>query len=94
MEKCICCHKNEVTWPRVCDECTDQEAQAELAMQYINDGTRALCEDPMDPDAEMFYSGGECKTCGMLYDGGIRCTYCGDADPWEQGHEEEEEIEY
>jgi len=32
--KCICCGKNEVTWPRVCSECRDESAQAQLALDY------------------------------------------------------------
>ena len=62
MSTCICCHKNEVTWPKVCDDCTDHEAQAELAREYFGEDRT-------------------CKTCGMLYDGGQCCTYCGDRKP-------------
>ena len=64
-ELCICCHKNPVTWPRVCDACQDHDAQDEL-LAYFGDGH-------------------ECRTCGMIYDGGMRCTYCGDEDPLDQG---------
>ena len=75
-EKCICCHKNEVSWPRVCSDCTDHEAQYEIA------------------SGNGFESGWECRTCGMLYDGGMRCTYCGDIDPLDTGefHEDNDLI--
>jgi RNA polymerase subunit RPABC4/transcription elongation factor Spt4 len=62
---CISCGRTPVTWPRVCPDCTDQEAQAILASEGYE----------------------ECKSCGMLYDGGMRCTYCGDPDPWDQGED-------
>ncbi len=63
MSKCIACGKREVTWPLVCDDCRDKEAQAVLS------------------------AGGaeECVHCGMLYDGGMRCTYCGSLDPTDSG---------
>lgn len=82
MEKCICCEKNEVTWPRVCDECKDHEAQEELHNAYIETGLRDYVK--VGPFEEIWdWVGGECRTCGMLYDGGTRCTYCGDENPWE-----------
>ena len=34
MSKCIYCGKNEVTRPRVCHECRDESAQAQLALNY------------------------------------------------------------
>lgn len=74
-EMCICCGKNPVTWPRVCDECIDHEAQAELAELYgynVSEG----------PYGELICATGmECRTCGMIYDGGNFCTYCGDKNP-------------
>jgi hypothetical protein len=45
----------------------DAEAQAELASRLYAEG--------LDPD-EM-----RCRTCGAIYDGGTRCTYCGDPNP-------------
>lgn len=56
---CICCHKTPVTWPLVCDDCADHEAQDTLA----NEGYDT------------------CRSCGIYYDGGTRCTYCGDGNP-------------
>lgn len=82
-ETCICCHENEVTWPKVCPECRDDEAQEELENWLIQEGVRDLVEAPMGDG--MHWSGGECRTCGMLYDGGSRCTYCSDPDPWDTG---------
>jgi len=70
MPLCICCHKIEVTWPLVCDECTDHESQANLAREYFG------YENDM-----------RCKSCGMLYDGGQCCTYCGDVSPLDEGEE-------
>jgi len=67
MSRCICCHKTEVTWPLVCDECADHEAQAALVRKYFG------YENDM-----------RCKTCGMIYDGGQFCTYCGDRDPLDE----------
>ena len=73
LDLCICCGKNEVTWPKVCDDCKDHEAQTELML------------DPnYGPDST-------CKTCGMLYDGGMQCTYCGDIDPLDTGEFDDEE---
>lgn len=69
MSKCICCHKAEVTWPLVCDECTDHESQAELARKYLGDDNTT------------------CRNCGMIYDGGQCCTYCGDRDPLNEREE-------
>ena len=63
MSKCISCKSNEVTWPLVCDDCTDHEAQAFLALEDCR----------------------RCRSCGMYYDGGMRCTYCGDIDPLDTG---------
>ena len=75
LSRCMCCRTNSVGWPRVCDECTDHEAQAELASYYG-------LESYEDPDGNLIaVTGMECKSCGMLYDGGMRCTYCGDPDP-------------
>jgi hypothetical protein len=42
-QMCICCGKNPVTWPKVCNDCIDHEAQAELAAEY---GYQVF-EDPM-----------------------------------------------
>ena len=72
MSKCVCCHKVEVTWPLVCDECTDHESQAELARKYFG-------KDMV------------CKSCGMIYDGGQYCTYCGDVDPLDEEGEKNDE---
>ena len=74
-EICISCEKNQVTWPRICDTCQDKEAQAELAAYYYENG-----ENPDD---------WRCNSCGMIYDGGMRCTYCGEEDPLDQGNIEE-----
>jgi hypothetical protein len=41
--------------------------QEELAARIIEEGD--------DPEAW------RCRTCGAIYDGGIRCTYCSDPDP-------------
>lgn len=73
---CICCGKNPVTWPRVCDDCTDHKAQAELANHY---GVECY-EHPVTGEL-ILITGMECKTCGMIYDGGSFCTYCGDRNP-------------
>ena len=57
MSKCICCKKNEVTWPKVCDDCIDHEAQAELAREYSYNMTCKICG--------MIHDGGQCCTyCG------------------------------
>lgn len=88
---CIICRKNEVSWPRVCNDCQDKEAQEELSLKYIDEGIRHYEVDPYDDgkdEVEGGWIGGECKTCGMLYDGGMRCTYCGDTDPWDYGEED------
>jgi len=77
-ELCILCHKTEVAWPRVCDNCCDKEAQKEIAAQLQAEG-----EDPEDH---------RCRTCGMIYDGGMRCTYCGDSNPLD-GDEEYEDLD-
>lgn len=45
----------------------NEEAQNELAAMLISEG-----EDPEN---------WRCRTCGALYDGGQRCTYCGDDNP-------------
>ena len=59
MSLCICCHKNEVTWPKVCDDCTDHEAQAELAREYVGEDNRT-CRT-----CGMIYGYGQCCTyCG------------------------------
>ena len=72
---CICGGQNPVTWPRVCDACIDHAAQAELALQYgyqVSEG----------PFGEVIGTTGmECRTCGLIYDGGNFCTYCGDRNP-------------
>lgn len=34
-------------------------------------------------------TGMECRTCGMIYDGGMRCIYCGDPDPTDSGEDNE-----
>jgi len=67
--KCILCKKKEVTWPLVCNDCIDHEAQAELAQIYGDDESM------------------RCRSCGMIYDGGMRCTYCGDSDPTDSGED-------
>lgn len=70
---CIICGKVEVTWPLVCDDCKDHEAQAILANDYGSfDGMTGM----------------ECRSCGMIYDGGMRCSYCGDSDPTDSGEDE------
>ena len=83
---CICCGKNPVTWPRVCDDCIDHEAQAELATVY---GLEAW-EDPMTGEI-ILSTGMECHNCGMIYDGGSFCTYCGNHNPLDDPELEEEE---
>jgi hypothetical protein len=75
MDKCIICGKNEVTWPLVCDKCKDHETQAQLALDY---GIEVM-EGPYGDT--LVGTGMECRTCGMIYDGGMRCTYCGDPNP-------------
>jgi len=85
---CIVCNKNSVTWPRVCDDCIDHEAQGDLGAHY----GFFYVEDPMGGEGYVV-TGMECKTCGMIYDGGMRCTYCGDADPLDHGDEDEDEDE-
>lgn len=75
MSKCIICHKNEVTWPEVCDGCQDKEAQEILRGRLIVEGE--------EPDEW------KCKSCGMLYDGGQCCTYCGDTDPMNTGDDDD-----
>ena len=74
-DKCISCGDNPVTWPRVCKDCRDEEAQAELADYYMD-----LGDDPNE---------WKCRTCGMIYDGGQFCTYCGDRDPLDTGEMED-----
>jgi hypothetical protein len=47
-----------------------------------------VCEGCRDDEAQarLEADGAEpCRSCGMLYDGGTRCTYCGDADPLDGG---------
>ena len=83
MDICICCHKNPVTWPLVCNDCKDHDAQAVLALDYG-------IEFMEGPDGEMISGTGmECRNCGMIYDGGMRCTYCGDSDPLDSGEDDE-----
>jgi hypothetical protein len=86
-EKCICCGKNDVTWPRVCDECIDHEAQAALANIYGYE----IMEGPYGDT--YVQTGHECRSCGMIYDGGMCCTYCGDTDPLGDGEEDIEDLE-
>lgn len=79
--RCIFCNKVEVTFPLVCDDCQDKEAQAELTSIYLKGN--------IDPESM------KCRTCGMIYDCGSFCTYCGDRDPLDQGDlEDEEEYEF
>ena len=85
---CICCHKNPVTWPRVCNDCIDHEAQAELALEYGIDFQEGPYGD------EISCTGFECRTCGMIYDGCMRCTYCGDSNPLDSDDPEIYEDEY
>lgn len=66
-DMCVVCGLKPVTWPRVCNDCQDKEAQAELALRYDRMG--------ITPGAMT------CRTCGMIYDGGQCCTYCGDTNP-------------
>ena len=84
-ELCICCHKNRVTWPLVCDDCKDHDAQAQLALQYGYDVVEGAYGDVS------VATGMECRTCGMIYDGGMRCTYCGDPDPTDSGESEDDD---
>lgn len=47
-----------------------------------------VCDGCQDKEAQavLAAAGHEpCRSCGMLYDGGMRCTYCGDPDPWDTG---------
>ena len=73
---CISCGKVLVTWPLVCHDCIDHEAQAELAA---------------DPNIGPDFT---CRTCGMIYDGGMRCTYCGDSDPTGNGDLDDEDDDW
>lgn len=45
----------------------DRESQRELSSWHWEQG--------IDPDSM------RCRSCGAIYDGGIRCTYCGDQNP-------------
>ena len=65
--KCIICHKHDVTFPKVCYKCQDKESQLELRNIWIEEG--------IDPDSM------RCRTCGMIHDGGWFCNYCGDCNP-------------
>lgn len=56
----------------------DHEGQAELAAKYYEEGD--------DPEAH------RCRSCSAIYDGGMRCTYCGDIDPEDTGEFEENDI--
>jgi hypothetical protein len=51
-------------------------------------GWPRVCPDCRDTEAQaILESEGyeECETCGMFYDGGMRCTYCGNPDPLGRG---------
>ena len=78
---CICCQKNPVTWPRVCEECVDQAAQDELASQYGYHFEIDMGEPGSALVDVNLVTGWECRTCGMIYDGGTRCSYCNDPNP-------------
>lgn len=49
----------------------DHSGQAALSLRYYEDG-----EDPEHH---------RCRRCRAIYDGGTRCTYCGDPDPEDTG---------
>ena len=55
----------------------DDEEQNQLAFELIEEG-----EDPEN---------WKCRTCGAIYDGGQRCTYCGDHNPLDNAELEFEE---
>lgn len=54
----------------------NKESQAELAAAIIADD-----ENPED---------WRCRTCNAIYNGGQRCTYCGDHNPLDDPELEEE----
>ena len=56
-------------------EHVNDEEQDQLAQYYYE-----RLEDPED---------WRCRSCGAIYDGGIRCTYCGDIDPLDTGEFDE-----
>lgn len=59
--------------------CTiDHAGQMALSVRYYEEGD--------DPEHH------RCRRCSAIYDGGMRCTYCGDSDPEDTG-ETAEEIE-
>ena len=55
---CICCGKILVTWPLVCHDCIDHEAQAKLAADP-NIGPYFTCRL-----CGMIYNGERCTYCG------------------------------
>jgi hypothetical protein len=53
-------------------------------------GWPRVCEECKDHEAQAILASEdapECGSCGMRYDGGMRCTYCGDSDPTDSGEE-------
>jgi hypothetical protein len=84
VDLCICCGKKPVTWPRVCEDCIDHEAQAALALEY------GIYVEEGPFGEEISSTGYECRSCGMIYDGGMRCTYCGDSNPLDDSELDEE----
>lgn len=81
-ELCVVCHKNEVSWPLVCEDCTDKEAQIELFNHYLTTGEARIEQDDEGNLVEVCDM--KCRTCGMIYDGGMSCNYCGDLNPLDQ----------
>ena len=52
-----------------------------------------VCNNCKDHEAQAILAmegAEECRSCGMLYDGGMRCTYCGDPDPTDSGDDEDD----
>lgn len=74
---CICCHKNRVSWPMVCDQCQDKEKQRRLFDLYIERGLAGW--ENGEKWCRM-----ECQFCGMIHDGDITCHYCGSLNPTDE----------
>jgi hypothetical protein len=51
------------------------------------------CQDHEAQAALRLEGADECRSCGMLYDGGMRCTYCGDSNPADDPDLENDEEE-